>query len=133
MKIKGNGKVQRSTKLMATGVASMLGVALTIAGVTTVAGAFTAADAPGQVLQVSGVGPASAQASADVTTKGPSGPTTATATTSPSPAPTTSTRATVRQVGRPDPQMLPGYHDDMQSGDTHHSWTGMDGRWHMKR
>jgi len=122
-----------STKLLATGVASLLGVALAAGGVNAAAGALTAADAPGQVLQVSGVGPGSAQASAPAkaNAKGPSGATTARATTAPPAArattPATTTQAAVRQVARPAPQMLPGYHDPMHSAETAHSWTGMNG------
>ena len=120
--------MKTSTKLLATGVASLLGVALAAAGVNAAAGALTAADAPGQVLQVTGVEPASAQASApakaDVNAKGPSGATTARATTAPPTARATThtatTQATVRQVARPAPQMLPGYHEVMHSGETAH-------------
>ncbi|HEY5180417.1 MAG TPA: hypothetical protein VIJ07_11715 [Dermatophilaceae bacterium] len=120
--------MKTSTKLLATGVASMLGVALAAAGVNAAAGALTASDAPGQILQVSGIGPASAQAStpakADVNAKGPSGATTARATTAPPTArattPATTTQTAVRQVARPAPQMLPGYHDVMHSGEMAH-------------
>src|ERR1035437_2976297 len=120
--------MKTSTKLLATGVASLLGIAFAAAGVNVAAGALTAADAPGQVLQVSGVGPASAQASApakaDVNAKSPSGATTARATTAPPAAraktPATTTQTAVRQVARPAPQMLPGYHDVMHSGEMAH-------------
>jgi len=127
--------MKTSTKLLATGVASLLGVALAAGGVNAAAGALTAADTPGQVLQVSGVGPGSAQASApakaDLNAKGPSGATPARATTAPpttrATTPATTTQTAVRQVARPAPQMLPGYHEPMHSGETAHSWTGMNG------
>jgi hypothetical protein len=128
MEEKDNNMMKTSTKLLATGVASLLGVVLAAAGVNAAAGALTAADAPGQVLQVSGVGPASAQASAPAKTnanaKGLSGATTARATAAPPTARATThattTQATVRQVARPAPQMLPGYHEVMHSGETAH-------------
>lgn len=125
--------MKTSTKLLATGVASLLGVTLAAGGVNAAAGALTAADAPGQVLQVSGVGPASAQsnapAKADANAKSPSGATTARATTAPPTAratthatttQATTTQATVHQVARPAPQMLPGYHEVTHSGETAH-------------
>jgi len=128
MEEKDNNMMKTSTKLLATGVASLLGVALAAAGVNAAAGALTAADAPGQVLQVSGVGLASAQASApakaDVNAKSLSGATTARATTAPPTArattQATTTQAPVHQVARPTPQMLPGYHEVMHGGETAH-------------
>ena len=125
MEKKDNNMMKTSTKLLATGVASLLGVALAAAGVNAAAGALTAADAPGQVLQVSGVGPASAQASApakanvNAKAKSLSAATTARATTAP-PTARATTQATVHQVARPAPQMLPGYHEVMHSGETAH-------------
>lgn len=113
--------MKTSTRLLATGVAGLLGVALA-AGVTTAASALTAADVPGQVLQVSGVGPASAQATDPA--KGPSGVTAVPATTAAPTAPATMPTS-VRQVSRPAPRMLPGYHEDMSSRETAHSWTGV--------
>ena len=56
--------MKTSTKLIMTGAASLLGVALATGGAYAVTGSLTASDAPGQVLQVSGVGPASAHAAA---------------------------------------------------------------------
>src|SRR5665647_3092110 len=61
---KGNNMMKTSTKLFATGAASLLGVALVAGGAHAATGALSAADSPGQVLQVSGVVPASTQASA---------------------------------------------------------------------
>lgn len=59
--------MKTSTKLIMTGAASLLGVALATGGAYAVTGSLTASDAPGQVLQVSGVGPASAHADANAT------------------------------------------------------------------
>ena len=127
--------MKTSTKLLATGVASLLGIAFAAAGVNVAAGALTAADAPGQVLQVSGVGPASAQASAPAkanvnakakslsaatTARATTAPPTARATTHATTTQATTTQATVHQVARPAPQMLPGYHEVMHSGETAH-------------
>lgn len=52
-----------STKFTATAAASLLGVALAGGAGYAVAGSLTAPDAPGQALQLSGVGPASVHAS----------------------------------------------------------------------
>jgi hypothetical protein len=126
--------MKTSTKLIAFGAASLLGVALAVGAAHAATGALSAADAPGQVLQVTGVGPASAQANAPAianakaNAKGLSGATAAHPTPAP-PTPRAATHATapssVRQVARPAPQMLPAYH--MHSGETAHSWTGMNG------
>jgi len=123
-----------STKLAALGAASLLGFALAAGAAHAATGALSVADAPGQVLQVSGVGPSSAQARATAiakaNSKGLSGATTARARTAP-PAPRATTHATapssVRQVARPAPQMLPAYHEVMHSGETTHDWSGMNG------
>jgi hypothetical protein len=55
--------MKKSTKLIMTGAASLLGVALATGGAYAASGSLTASDAPGQVLKVSGVGPASTHAS----------------------------------------------------------------------
>jgi hypothetical protein len=55
-----------STKLGVTVAASMLGVALAASGAYAATGALTTRDAPGQVLLVSGVGPASDHATPTV-------------------------------------------------------------------
>jgi len=125
-----------STKLAALGAASLLGFVLAAGAAHAATGALSVADAPGQVLQVSGVGPSSAQArataiaNAKANSKGLSGATTARARTAP-PAPRATTHATapssVRQVARPAPQMLPAYHEVMHSGETTHDWSGMNG------
>lgn len=59
--------MKTSAKLIMTGAASLLGVALATGGAYAVTESLTASDAPGQVLQVSGVGPASAHADANAT------------------------------------------------------------------
>jgi|GEM_PF-623724 hypothetical protein len=56
--------MKKSKKLVVTGAASLLGVALAASGAYAATGSLTAGDAPGQVLHVSGVGPASDHASA---------------------------------------------------------------------
>ena len=53
----------KSTKLIMTGAASLLGVALAAGGAYAATGTLSVSDAPGQVLKVSGVAPASAHAS----------------------------------------------------------------------
>ena len=140
--------VKTSSTLIGLGAASLLGVALAAGAAHAATGALSAADAPGQVLQVTGVGPASAQASAtaiananananakanakaNANAEGLSGATTARATTAP-PTPGAAGRATapssVRQVARPAPQMLPAYHEVMHSGEMTHGWTGLNG------
>lgn len=55
--------MKSSTKLITTAAASILGVALAGGAAYAATGSLTVADAPGQVLKVSGVGPASAHAS----------------------------------------------------------------------
>lgn len=112
--------MKTSTKLIATGAATLLGVALAAGGAHAATGALSAADAPGQVLQVSGVGPASTHASptaiehANANAKGVRGVTTARTTPATTkarmPAPM---HTTVGQVARPAPQTLPAYHSVM--------------------
>lgn len=55
--------MKKSTKLIMTGAASILGVALAAGGAWAATGSLTVSDAPGQVLKVDGVGPASLHAS----------------------------------------------------------------------
>ena len=62
--------MKTSTKLSVTVAASMLGIALAASGAYAATGALTTRDAPGQVLQVSGVGPASDHATATVHANG---------------------------------------------------------------
>lgn len=107
--------MRTSTKLIATGAASVLGLALAAGGAQAASGSLTAHDAPGHVVQVSGVVPASAHTSPTATahanpnTKGLPGATVA----HPATRATThaTTHATVRQVARPAPQPLPAHHE----------------------
>ena len=55
--------VKTSTRFIATTAASLLGVALAVGGAYAATGSLTAPEAHGQVLEVDGVGPASAHAS----------------------------------------------------------------------
>ncbi|MHB8188476.1 MAG: hypothetical protein ACYDDU_20885 [Dermatophilaceae bacterium] len=111
--------MKTSTKLFATGAASLLGVALVAGGAHAATAALSSADSPGQVLQVSGIAPASTQANAtasahaNTNAKGlfgsPAAPARAKAkgasTSSPAPA-----MHSVAQVARPAAQTLPAYH-----------------------
>ena len=54
--------MNKSTKLIMTGAASLLGVALAAGGAYAATGTLSVSDAPGQVLKVSGVAPAAAHA-----------------------------------------------------------------------
>lgn len=56
--------MKTSTKIIVSSAASLLGVALATGGAYAATGSLSVADAPGQVLKVSGVGPASTHASA---------------------------------------------------------------------
>jgi hypothetical protein len=55
--------MKKSTKLIMTAAGSLLGVALAAGGAYATGGSITVSDAPGQVLEISGVGPAYAHAS----------------------------------------------------------------------
>ena len=98
--------MMKSTKLILTGAASLLGVALATGGAYAASGTLTAFDSPGQVLKLSGVGPASAHASAtakahaNANAKGLFGTTPTSVPTDPAsvPTPTPSASATVAPV-----------------------------------
>src|SRR5664279_524464 len=62
--MKGNDMLKVSSKLIAIGAASVLGVVLAAGAAQAASGAMAARDTPGKVLQVGGVGPASAQSNA---------------------------------------------------------------------
>ena len=94
-----------STRLTVAAAASLFGVALAGVGVIAGIGSFTSADAPGQVLQVSGVGPVSAN---PIATAKPSA--TATTDATPRPLATVTTQSGVGQVAPPAAQPLPSYH-----------------------
>ena len=106
-----------STKLILTGAASLLGVALAAGGLLLGTGVLTAADDPGQVLQMSGVGPVSVTSGA--TTRPQATATTPTPTHAPTHAKTPAAprvpvgqvapRSTVGQVTPPAAQTLPSY------------------------
>jgi hypothetical protein len=140
--------MKTSTKLIATGAASVLGIALAIGGAQAASGPLTVRDAPGHVVQVSGVVPASAHvtrtatAHANPSPKGVSRaavahPTAratvahpvAHATTHATPHVTTpaATHVTVRQVARPAAQPLPAYHEGRSDCGTDYGHTGMSG------
>jgi hypothetical protein len=119
--------MKTSTKLFATGAASLLGVALAAGGAHAATGALSAADAPGQVLKLGGVGPAATHASetaikhANPNAKGLFGIGSSNV-VAPTPANAkgvaTSTAARhsgVGQVARPAPHTLPAYHAIMPS------------------
>ena len=111
--------MKTSTKLIATGAASVLGLALAVGGAQAASGSLTVHDAPGHVVQVSGVVPVSAQASPTATAhanhnaKGLSGATVAHPTARATTHATThvTMHAAVRQVARPAPQPLPAHHE----------------------
>jgi hypothetical protein len=114
---KGNKMIKPSSKLFTTGAASLLGVALVAGGAHAATAALSSADSPGQVLQVSGVVPASTQANAtasahaNTNAKGlfgsPAAPARAKAKGASTSAPV---MHSVAQVARPAAQTLPAYH-----------------------
>jgi hypothetical protein len=102
-----------SNKLIVTGAAGLVGVALVVGGVLSGTGAFSTPDASGRVLQMTGVGPVSAHASATARPRGTA--TTHSATRATTHAPTRATQHTVThngvgQVAPPAAQPLPSYH-----------------------
>ena len=110
---KGNNMMKTSTKLFATGAASLLGVALVAGGAHAATAALSSADSPGQVLKVSGVVPASTQASATAsahanTNAKAKAKAKAKDASKSSPAP--ASNSAVGQVARPAAQILPAYH-----------------------
>jgi hypothetical protein len=136
--------MKTSTKLIATGAASVLGLALAVGGAQAASGSLTVRDDPGHVVQVSGVVPVTAHVSpiatahANPSPKGLSGATVA----HPSPRATVAhpvahatthatahvtTHFTVRQVARPAAQPLPAYHAYRSDCGTDYGHTGMSG------
>lgn len=91
--------MKTSTKIIVSSAASILGVALATGGAYAATGSLTVADAPGQVLQTTGVGPAAAHASdtakkhANEHAKGIFGTPTAVPTVSPTTVPSASATA----------------------------------------
>ena len=109
--------MKTSNKLVVTLAASLLGLALAASGAHAATGALTTKDAPGQVLQVSGVGPASEHASTTASAhaiakaKGLFGAKPAHANAKVTRASgATAMHSSVRQVLRQAPQTLPAYH-----------------------
>ena len=100
--------MKTSTRLIVTVAASVLGVGLAAGGAYAATGSLSVSDAPGQVLKVSGVGPASTHASdeakahANANAKGIFGDADPTATPTPSPTetvpPTTAPAPTIAPV-----------------------------------
>lgn len=123
------GAMRTSTKVGVIGGASLLGVVLAFGAGSAAAGSLTTRDAPGQVLQVSGVEQAAGSASPTVqaparaTVKAPAratvkGPSVATAKSS------TAGTCCVALVPQPAPQTLPTHHAEVpQSGSGHHVTT----------
>ena len=113
--------MKTSTRLSMTAAASMLGVALAASGAYAATGALTTRDAPGQVLQVSGVGPASDQANptahANAKVRSVAKPARANARVRVPSVATTMPMAAghlvVGQVARPAARTLPAYHPAM--------------------
>ena len=140
--------MKTSTKLIATGAASVLGIALAVGGAQASSGPLTVRDTPGHVVQVSGVVPVSANASPSTTAhvnpnaKGLSRATVAQpaaratvahpaahATPHATPHATmhATMHATVHQVARPAAQHLPAHHEGTSTCGTDHGSTGMSG------
>jgi hypothetical protein len=137
--------MKTSTKLIATGAASVLGIVLAVGGAQASSGPLTVRDAPGHVVQVSGVVPVSANASpratahvnpnakdlvratvAHPTARATVAHPTARATVAHTAAHAT-THATVHQVARPAAQPLPAHHEGTSTCGTDHGSTGMSG------
>ncbi|HZW44021.1 MAG TPA: hypothetical protein VFF32_06485 [Dermatophilaceae bacterium] len=126
---------QISTRVIMIGAASVLGVALVAGGAYAAHGSLTVADAPGKVLQVSGVGSASALADPTTTARtNPSAEGGSSATTAHPTAPATTdatSQATaipqsgVKQVAPPAPKMLPTRHAEIHSPEPAHSSSHM--------
>ena len=137
--------MKTSTKLIATGAASVLGIVLAVGGAQASSGPLTVRDAPGHVVQVSGVVPVSANASpratahvnpnakdlvratvAHPTARATVAHPTARATVAHTAAHAT-TQVTVHQVARPAAQPLPAHHEGTSTCGTDHGSTGMSG------
>jgi hypothetical protein len=137
--------MKTSTKLIATGAASVLGIVLAVGGAQASSGPLTVRDAPGHVVQVSGVVPVSANASPRATAHvNPNAKDLVRATVAHPTARATvahptaraivahtaahaTTHATVHQVARPAAQPLPAHHEGTSTCGTDHGSTGMSG------
>ena len=134
--------MKTSTKLTVAGAATLLGASLFAGGAYAATG-LSAGNAPGRVLQVSGVAPAAAHAStvavahANTNAKGVLGATAAhpaTRATVPPAARATShvtthvtMHATVRQVARPAAQPVPAHHAGTSPCGTNHGYPDVHG------
>ena len=126
---------QISTKVIMIGAASVLGVAMVAGGAYAARGSLTVADAPGTVLQVSGVEPASAHtiptdtAHTSPSARGPASATTAHPTararTQATSQATAIPQSGVNQVAPPAAQMLPTHHAEIHSPEPAHSSSHM--------
>jgi hypothetical protein len=133
--MKGEVIMKTSTKLIATAAASVLGVALAVGGASAATGSLSVANAPGHVLQVSGVAPAFAHASGTATAhanpnaNGLSGDPAEHATTHATPHATSHAtavpRSGVSRVAPPAAQSLPMHHAEVHSPEPAHSAPGM--------
>jgi hypothetical protein len=138
---KGKDMMKTSTKLTVAGAATLLGASLFAGGAYAATG-LSAGNAPGRVLQVSGVAPAAAHAStvavahANTNAKGVLGTTAAPAARATAhPAARAASHvtthvtmhATVRQVARPAAQQVPAHHPGTPTCGSDHGDTGMHG------
>jgi hypothetical protein len=140
--------MKTSSKLIAAGAASVLGVVLAVGGAQAASGSLTVRDAPGHVVQVSGVVPVSAHVSPTATAHANPSPKGVSRVTVAHPSPRATvahpvahatthatthsttqatTHVTVRQVARPAAQPLPAYHGGTSTCGTDHDSHGMSG------
>jgi hypothetical protein len=132
--------MKTSTKLIVTGAASLLGVALAVGGASAATGSLSVANAPGHVLQVGGVVPASAlvtqhateHATTPATTHATTRATTQATTRARTQATTGATTCAtgmpcggVSQVAPPPAQSVPMHHAEVPSSGPAHSGPGM--------
>ncbi|MEO8519075.1 MAG: hypothetical protein ABI438_07810 [Dermatophilaceae bacterium] len=112
-------------RVILIGAATLLGVVVVASGGYAVHGSLAMTDAPGQVLQVRGVGLGSAAPSPSATAQASpraTGPATATATTSPAAAQAAAVaQSGVNQVAPPAAQMLPRHREQLHSPEPAHS------------
>lgn len=113
-------------RVILIGAATLLGVVVVASGGYAVHGSLAMTDAPGQVLQVRGVGLGSAAPSPSATAQASPRATglaaTATATTSPAAAQAAAVaQSGVNQVAPPAAQMLPRHREQLHSPEPAHS------------
>lgn len=114
---------KRSTRVIMIGAASVFGVALVAGGAYAARGSLTVADAPGKVLQVSGVGSASALAVPTTTARtNPSAKGGSSASTAqPTSQVTAIPQSGVNHVAPPAAKMLPTRHAETRSPEPAHN------------